>query len=155
MRPSFFFFTSPLPPLCSPWPTHRTLTTSLASSSFSVFLSTTAAAAAAAQALNGQSCCDVGGPAYVLYPNGTMVEHHPPSISTLTTTCNECWSSSLSLIKGDLDGTANLCTMAAHCQSPTCTNEHLPITNTMDHSLYGGCNHFPKEEGTLHSFLNS
>ena len=38
MRPSFFFFffISPLPPHCSPWPIRHTLTTSLASS-FSVF----------------------------------------------------------------------------------------------------------------------
>ena len=70
----------------------------------------------------GKSCCDLGDKTNSTYPS----------------ICSDCWTSSLSLLKGDLDGTANICTLAEHCNSSVCTEIKVPQPQPNSKT----CNHF-------------
>ena len=75
----------------------------------------------------GKSCCDLGN------DKTNLTMSYGPSI------CSDCWTSSLSLLKGDLDGTANICTLAEHCNSSVCTEKKVPQLQPNSKT----CNHFP------------
>ena len=53
--------------------------------------------------------------------------------------CGECWTSDVSLLEGDLDGTSNICLLFDQCNSPECSavGHNLPTAST-----HNTCEHF-------------